>query len=186
MLSDREILALLLARSEEAIAALKERFDRLCRRIAMNILASEEDAEECAADTYIAVWNTVPPKEPDPLTPYVGRLARNFALDRYRYNHARRRYAGGDALLSEVEEIVSGTEGAEDAAMESALAAAISEFLRKQREDDRHLFVRRYWYGDDVADIAADMGIRPGSAAVKLHRTRERLRIYLTEEGFSI
>lgn len=186
MRTDREILNLLFARSEEAILALKERFDRLCRRIALNILGSEEDAEECTADTYMAVWETVPPQEPDPLTPYVGRLARNFALDRYRYNHARRRYAGGDALLSEVEDIVSGREDAEDSVMEQALAAAISTFLRSQKEDDRRLFVRRYWYGDDVAAIASDMGIRAGNAAVRLHRIREKLRIYLTKEGFSL
>ena len=69
MRSDREILNLLFARSEEAIEALKERFDRLCRRIAWNILRSDEDTEECVADTYMAVWDTIPPREPDPLTP---------------------------------------------------------------------------------------------------------------------
>ena len=186
MRSDREILNLLFARSEEAIEALKERFDRLCRRIAWNILRSDEDAEECMADTYIAVWDTVPPREPDPLTPYVGRLARNFALDRYRYNHAARRYAGGDALLSEVEDIVSGQEDAEDSVMEETLAAAISAFLRSQKEEDRRLFVRRYWYGDEVAAIASEMGIRASNAAVRLHRIREKLRIYLTKEGFTL
>ena len=184
MNSDREILALLFARSEDAITALSARFDRLCRRIALNILNSKEDAEECVADTYMAVWDTVPPKEPDPLTPYVGRLARNCALDRYRYNHAQRRYAGGDTLLSEIEEIVSGNEDAEDTAAQQALAAAISAFLHAQKPDDRRLFVRRYWYGDAVSVIAKEMGMRAGSAAVRLHRIRERLRTYLQGEGF--
>ena len=186
MLSDREIVALLFARSEEAIAALEARFGRLCRRIAVNILGSEEDAEECASDTYLTVWDTVPPKEPDPLMPYVGRIARNCALDRWRYNHAGRRWAGGDALLSEVEEIVSGREDAEERVMQGALAAAISAFLHEQKPDDRHLFVRRYWYGDEVAAIAAEMGIRAGSAAVRLHRIRERLREHLIKEGFTV
>ena len=35
MRTDREILNLLFARSEEAILALKERFDRLCRRMSL-------------------------------------------------------------------------------------------------------------------------------------------------------
>ena len=116
----------------------------------------------------------------------MGRLARNFALERYRYNHAARRYAGGDALLSEVEDIVSGQENAEDGVMEETLAAAISTFLRSQKEEDRRLFVRRYWYGDEVAVIASEMGIRASNAAVRLHRIREKLRMYLTKEGFTL
>lgn len=186
MLSDREIVALLFARSEEAIAALESRFGRLCRRIAVNILHCEEDAEECVSDTYLAVWDSVPPKEPDPLMPYVGRIARNFALDRCRYNRAARRSSDGDVLLSEVEEIVSGGEDAEERVMQEALAAEISAFLRALKADDRHLFVRRYWYGDELAAIAAEMGMRAGSAAVRLHRIRERLREHLTKEGFTL
>ena len=105
-MEDREILALLLARSERALDALRTQYGRLCRRIAMNILHSEPDAEECENDTYLAVWNTVPPAEPDPLTPYVGRIARNLALDRYRYNRAARRYAGEDAPLCEADTFI--------------------------------------------------------------------------------
>lgn len=186
MLTDREILALLLARSETAIDALAARFERLCRRIAMNILSCEADAEECTSDTYLAVWNTVPPHEPDPLTPYVGRLARNAALDRYRYNHAGRRYSGGDVLLSELEEIVSGTDCAEDDAMRGALAEAISAFLHAQSAEDRWLFVRRYWYGDGIDTLAQSLHLRKNSVAVRLHRLRERLRAYLMREGFSV
>ena len=185
-MTDRDIIALLFARSEEGLSALREKFGRLCRRIAMNILHDERDAEECTDDTWLAVWNTVPPKEPDPLSPYVGRIARNLALDRYRYSRAERRYAGGDALLSELSEIVSGTEGAEDAAAAQALANAVSDFLRALRPSERRLFVRRYWYGDEVARAAADAGITPNSAAVRLHRMRDRLRKYLLERGFTL
>ena len=184
--TDREILDLFLARAEEAIEALRRKYGRLCVRIAVNILHSAEDAEECADDTYMAVWDTVPPKEPDPLMPYVGRLARNFALDRYRYNHAARRDGGGDVLLSEIEEIVSDREGAEDAAMQKELAAAISRFLREQKAEDRRMFVRRYWYGDEVQALAREFAVRPGSAAVRLHRMRENLRAFLEKEGFTV
>ena len=185
-MEDRRILDLFLARAEEAIAALDEKYGRLCYRIAMNILSCAADAEECRADTNLAVWNTVPPSEPDQLMPYVCRIARNLAVDRYRYNHAARRDAGGDVLLSEIGEIVSDTAGAEDEAMASAVAKAISDFLRTQRTDYRKLFVRRYWYGDGVDDIAAELGITAGSASVRLHRMRERLRTYLGKRGISV
>lgn len=183
-MTDREIVALLFARSEKAIEALQEKYDRLIRRIAMNILHCDADAEECASDTYLSVWNTIPPQEPDPLLPYVARIARNFSLDRYRYNHAARRYAGHEAVLEEIAEIVSDQSDVEDDATRAALADAVSEFLKEQKDADRRLFLRRYWYGDAVSTLAQDFGISPNSAAVRLHRIRERLHRYLTERGF--
>ncbi len=185
-MEDRRIVDLFLARAEEAITALNEKYGRLCRRIALNILRNESDAEECQADTALAVWNSVPPHEPDPLLPYVCRIARNLALDRYRYNHAARRGGGADVLLSEIGDIVSDTEGAESEAMTAATASAVSDFLRLQKEDDRRLFVRRYWYGDAVEEIASALGITANSASVKLHRMRTRLRTYLKERGIDV
>lgn len=183
-MTDCEILALLFARSEKAISALQEKYDRLIRRIAMNILHCERDAEECADDTWLSVWNTIPPQKPDPLMPYVAKIARNLALDRYRYNHAARRYDGGDAVLEEIAEIVSDQQSAEDEAMRTALAEAVSDFLHNQKETDRRLFLRRYWYGDELAEIAQTLGLSTNHASVRLHRVRERLRRYLTERGF--
>lgn len=185
-MEDRRIVELFLARAEEAISALNQKYGRLCRRIAMNILHNESDAEECEADTALAVWNTVPPNEPDPLMPYVCRIARNLALDRYRYNHAARRGGGAEVLLSEIGDIVSDTAGAEDDAMAAVTAAAVSDFLRGQKKEDRRLFVRRYFHGDSVDGIAREMGISPNAASVKLHRMRTRLRAFLTERGIDV
>ena len=185
-MEDRRIVELFLARAEEAIDALNQKYGRLCRRIAMNILGNESDAEECEADTALAVWNTVPPQEPDPLMPYVCRIARNLALDRYRYNHAARRGGAAEVLLSEIGEIVSDTAGAEDEAMASVTAAAVSDFLRGQKKEDRRLFIRRYWYGDSVETVARELGITPNAASVKLHRMRARLRTFLKERGIDV
>ncbi len=185
-MEDRRIVELFLARAEEAITALNQKYGRLCRRIAMNILGNEADAEECEADTALAVWNTVPPNAPDPLMPYVCRIARNLALDRYRYNHAARRGSGADVLLSEIGDIISDTAGAEDEAMAKATAAAISDFLRGQRKEDRRLFIRRYFHGDSVELIARERGITQNAASVKLHRMRTRLRAFLKERGIDV
>ena len=185
-MEDREILALLLARSERALEALRAAYGRLCRRIAMNILHSEPDAEECEDDTYLAVWNTVPPAEPDPLRPYVGRIARNLALDRYRYNHAARRYAGEETPLDELADVVTDSATAEQEANRAALAAAINRFLGGLKAQDRQLFVRRYWYGDRVDVIAQECGLTANTVSVRLHRTRDRLRDFLEKEGFDL
>ena len=53
------MLALLEARSEQAVAALERVYGAYCRAIARNILGQEEDAEECWNDTVLAAWNAI-------------------------------------------------------------------------------------------------------------------------------
>ena len=102
---DREpILALLLARREEAVGAMRTQFGKRLMMTAMNILNDRQDAEETVSDTYLAVWNTVPPKEPVPLAPFVYRVGRNLALKRLRLNTARKRDSRLVLSLSELED----------------------------------------------------------------------------------
>lgn len=185
-MTDREIVALFVARSEDAISALRDKYGKLCRHVAMNILKNESDAEECESDTYLRVWDTVPPASPDPLSPFVVRIARNLALDRYRYHHAARRYGGGDAILSELEDVLSTSGETESEFLRSELARSISDFLRTLGAEDRKLFVRRYWYGDEIAYLSTLFGISENSAAVKLFRIRKKMKHYLEKEGFAV
>ena len=68
-------------------------------KIAMNILNSSEDSEECVNDAYLAAWNSIPPNRPEKLSAYLGRLTRNLSLNRYKSNTAERR-GGGEFALS--------------------------------------------------------------------------------------
>ena len=185
-MTDREIVSLFFARSENAISALRDKYGKLCRPVAMNILKNESDAEECESDTSLRVWETIPPSDPDPLSPFVVRITRNLALDRYRYTRAARRYGGGDALLSELEDVLSTQGETEEEVLRGELARCISCFLRTLRAEDRKLFVRRYWYGDDMAYLASLFGISENSAAVKLFRVRKKMKMHLEKEGFSL
>ena len=46
------------------------------------------------------------------------------------------------------------------------------------------IFLRRYWFGDAVRDIAKALGMTENAVSVRLSRTRDKLKAYLTEEGF--
>jgi RNA polymerase sigma-70 factor (ECF subfamily) len=185
-MDDARIVEMFFARSEEAIAALDTKYGRLAEAIARNILGDARDAEECRTDTALTVWNTVPPKRPDPLIAYVAKIARNLAIDRYRYNRAAQRDSRGDLLLSELSDVVSDTEGPERYLENAEIGAAVSDFLRTQPEKDRRLFLRRYYFGDSVEALARDAGISVNNASVKLHRIRARLRDYLLERGIPV
>ena len=67
MEEDSKIIDLLYKREEQALIELSEKYGTACKRIAGNILKNHRDAEECVNDTYLAVWNTIPPKNPNPL-----------------------------------------------------------------------------------------------------------------------
>ena len=66
-LEDRAIIALFFERSEQAIAELERKYGAAVKKTAANILNSTQDVEECANDTYLGVWNTIPPQNPNPL-----------------------------------------------------------------------------------------------------------------------
>lgn len=177
-----KITTLLWHRSESAIAELAKNFGRRLYHTAMNIIGIHEDAEESVSDTYLAVWNTVPPKKPDPLAPFVYKTGRNIALNRLRHNTAQKR-SSYDVSLDELSGCIAGPDLWEtlDA---RALGRAIDAFLATVTYDSRVIFLRRYWFGDSVKDISKAMGYTENAVSVRLSRTRDKLKLYLTEEGF--
>ena len=179
----REIVGLLLARSEEAIAALAAHFGAQLYAIARNILGTEQDAEETVSDTYLAVWNAVPPREPDPLAPFVYRVGRNLALKRLRRETAQKRCTAYVRSLEELEWCIP-SRALEEAVDARDLGRAIDRFLSSLPRETRAIFLRRYWFGDSVRSIARDLGLRENTVTVRLTRTRQRLRTYLQKEGY--
>lgn len=182
-MDDREIVALLWNRAERAIDALKAKFGKNLYRIAINILEDHQDAEEAESDTYLALWNAIPPAQPNPLPPYVYKVGRNTALKHLRRKSADKRQSRYDLSLEELAEILpAGT--LEDTIDARALGCAISAFLDTLRREDRVLFVRRYWFGDDIGALAKLFALTASNVSVKLHRIRTKLKDYLYKEGF--
>ena len=119
------------------------------------------------------------------LPPFLGRIARNTALDRYDYNAAQCRSGGFEAVLEELADCVGGTPMEEDFDLRR-LGEAISSFLDTAAPAARLVFLRRYWYCDGVAEIAAGTGFSPSKVKSLLHRTRKGLREHLRKEGYDL
>ena len=184
--SDEEIIRLFFERSEQAIEELVQAHGSAAARVARNILGSERDAEECLNDTYLAVWNAIPPQEPAPLRTFVCKIARNLAAAKYHANTAKKRNSRYDAALDELEDCLAAGGSVEEAYDAKELSEAINAFLSSLSYTDRFLFVRRYWYSDSMQDIAAMIGSTANSVAVRLYRLREKLRHYLIREGLLV
>ena len=182
-MEDGQIIALFYERSEQAIAELDRKYGAVVRKTASNILRDPLDAEECVNDTYLGVWNTVPPQNPKPLVSYVCRIARNLSVKRFHANTAQKRNGSYDLVLDELAECIPSTLSVEDDYTAKELSAAISRFLDTLSYEDRFCFVRRYWYADAVSEIAAMTRSSSRRISVRLFRARERLHHFLKKEG---
>lgn len=183
-MTDADIVALYWARDEQAIAQTAQKFGAYCRKIAMNLLGSQEDAEECENDTWMAAWNSMPQNRADKLAPYLGRITRNLALDLRERQNAKKRGGGQtETVLEELEFCLPAGDHTAQEVESAETARSISAFLRSQPEQARNIFIRRYWYCDATADIAKRYGIGESKVRVTLHRMRTKLKAYLEKEG---
>ena len=185
-MTDSEIIALFFERSEQAIAALSERYGSLLTHTALSILRDEQDAEECVSDGYLAIWNTVPPRRPSPLAGYALRIVRNLSLSRLRKRSAQKRDSAYDLALDELSELLSGAQSVEDAADARELGRCIDRFLDTLPKEDRILFLRRYWFGESVRELAVSLDLNENQISVRLFRIRGRLKQYLEKEGIAV
>ena len=182
-MEDKQIIKLLFARAEEALRLLKKRYGNTLHRIATNILGNHHDAEETTNDTYLAVWNAIPPKEPDPLAPYVYRTGRNMALKRLEYLSAEKRNNRYDLSLDELGAYLPDN-NTEHAFVAKEIADSINCFLEKNNAQNRYIFIRRYWYGDSVENISKEINMKSGAVSVRLSRIRTKLKEHLIKEGY--
>lgn len=183
-MDDGQIVELYWRRDEAAIGETQRKYGPMCGRIARNILGSQEDAEECVNDALLQAWNAVPPQRPGRLGAWLGKVTRNLALNLWNRNHAQKRYAGMEALLSELEDCLPAPAGVERELEGRELSAAIDGWLRALPKGDRVLFLRRYWYGIPLQELAEERGEAPAKLAQRMLRLRRSLKKALEKEGY--
>ncbi len=178
-MNDQQIIDLYFKRDEQAIAKTKEVYGAFCSRIAKNILNDPEDAEECVSDALFKVWNEITPLVPESLKAYLGKTVRNCALSRYRAEHAKKRDRNLSVYLEELDDCIPAGGSVEEQVESAELSRHINEWLESLDKQDAMLFVRRYWYGDSVQELAGKCGISPGKMAQKMHNLRKKLKKHL-------
>lgn len=184
-MEDEKIIELFFSRQESAITAVRDTYGSYCARIAGNILDSREDVEEVLSDTWLKVWNSIPPQKPNSLKLYIGRIVRNLSFDRFRSQNREKRGSGEMPLaLHELSECIP-SPGQPESKLETAhLTQAVSAFLEKLPLRERKVFLLRYYYLEPTEAIANRLGIRPTLVRTNLSRTRKKLKNHLIKEGW--
>lgn len=183
-MEDSQIIRLFFARDETAITETEKKYGKYCYKIAFNILLNDPDAEECVNDTYLKAWNAIPPQRPDRFGAWLGRVVRNIALDLWNKNHRKKRYAGMEKLLDELEDCIPSPVTVEHEMEEKELSRFINAWLALLPDDERILFVRRYWKGERLKELAKAYGLSSGKMAKRMYRLRQDLKKKLEKEGY--
>lgn len=183
--TDEHIVALYWERSEQAITESATKYGNYCHSIAYSILASREEADESVNDTWFDAWTQMPPHRPKILSTFLGKITRRISIDRWRKNHADKR-GGGELplVLDELEDCISTGSETETALERQEMERIMREFLHPLPKTERSIFLRRYWYMQPIAEIAAEFGFSVSKTTSMLHRTRAKLRKKLESEGY--
>ena len=183
-MEDLDIVELYWNRSENAIKQTSDKYGNYCYSIANEILDNNEDSQECVNDTYLAAWNTMPPHHPLILSTYLGKITRRLAINKWRSNNTLKR--GGQQLTLSYDELKDciGTNDFLEQKSDALLTESINDFLETLKDDDRKIFVCRYWYFDSIVDIANRHGFSKSKVKMSLKRSRDKLKKHLIQEGF--
>jgi len=180
-MEDNSIIELYFERNQSAIDETDKKYGKYCNTISYNILFDHFEADECVNDTYLRVWNSIPPNRPNVFRAYLAKITRNLSLNRLEKREAEKRGGGQyDIALSEIENTVS---SAETDLADKEVVLLINTFLETVKKEHRIMFVRRYFYLDSVEIIADNFNMSQNRVAVILFRIRKKLKEFLLKEG---
>ena len=183
-MTDIELIECFWKRDETALLLTERQYGAQCRALSRRIVGSIEDAEECVNDSYLRLWDSIPPERPQSLFAYLSKIVRNLSLDRLRSRETRKR--GGSAVTVSLDELaqLTGRDSVEDRVAAQELGRAINRWLRTQPPLQCSVFLRRYVYFETREEIAAQLGITAAQVSVHLSRMRKRLAQFLKKEGY--
>lgn len=183
-LPDEVIIDLYWSRNEDAITQTDKKYGRYLFAIAYNIVHDRLDCEECVNDTYLGTWQRIPPTRPNVFQAFLSRIMRNVAVDRYRASNAGKRVPPELVRsLDELDDCIPPAPSVEEEYRVKEIVRVIDRFLRTLGEQKEFIFVCRYYYADQVADIADMLDVSPATVYRELTEVRAALQKRLEEEG---
>ena len=186
-MEDEKIIQLYFARDEQAVAETDRKYGGYCFTLANTILNSREDAEEAVSDTYLKTWQAIPPRKPEVLKMFLAKITRNLSFSCWRKLSADKRGGGAmELVLEELDACIPAPGRVDDSLNGKELAKAIRCFLNTLSQREQDIFLRRYFFVEETEEIAQRYGMKSGTVLRTLSRTREKLKNYLTREGYTV
>ncbi len=127
----------------------------------------------------------MPPNKPKYLFAYLAKICRFISMDKLDWKNAKKRSATIIELTDEMELCIPNPKDDESLDNEE-LRILFNKFLDGLKKESRLVFIRRYWFADSVREISQIYKISESKVKTSLHRTRNKLRAYLENEGKGI
>lgn len=184
LLSDDEIVELYWERNEQAIKETERKYSHFLFKIAHNILNDRNDCEECQNDTYVGIWNAIPPTRPTVFQAFIARIIRNIAINRYK-DKMRKKNIPSEFTTSfeDLYDSLCSIETVEEKIEAAEVGRIISEYVRSLSKQQQYIFVGRFYMSDSIDNIAKDLGITSSSVYKAIDRIKKGLRAYLQGKG---
>ena len=180
-MEDAHLIAGLRRRSRAALEDAIRRYTSyvsvtVWRTLSAGGSAPREDVEEVVSDVFLALWEHAGElREGGDLRPWLGTVAKNKAIDRLRRSPA--------PVLPLTDTDAAPQPGPQETAEQREWAERLWQAVDAMDEPDRTLFLRYYWYGDRLKDVARDLNLNLSTAKSRLLRGRKALREVLTKGG---
>jgi len=175
------MLGLLRSNAPEAFAQIIEAYNPYLWVVVggiLNRVGSRADVEECISDAYVRLWRNRRAYDPakSSLKTYLTTLAKSEALNRYRQLTRLRSVPFEDVPLEATDDLLAQIIAKEQ-------YQALYDAIRTLREPDREVIIRRYFFDEKPAGIAAGASLSVKEVENRLYQSKLRLRKLLNQEA---
>lgn len=180
IIADEQIIELYWRREEKAIQETDKKYGQFLFRIAYNILHERLDCEECQNDTYLGVWNAIPPTRPTVFPAFITQIMRRIAINRYKEKASKKRIPS--ELTISMEDVNGTLHGDDSVAVKYKMAEVgkiINNYVRELSDRQRYIFIDRFYLAESVETIATDLSISVPTVYREIDKIKHSLKLYL-------
>ena len=191
-MEDRTLLDLYLKNDPRAIDEILSAHGQACRRIAMNILWGEREAEACvreAAEQVIADIHS-PADLPENPGIHLQKLTHACAVRHYATSRSvKRGYSMFSTILDELGESLSLPISEDNALIlreDGQVNDCLNQFLYKKSRETRDIFICRYFLAQSLGEISHRFGLHEDHVSARLQRTCKQLSAVMNSRGIRL
>lgn len=184
-ITDERLIEMYFSRDESAISVTDEKYGTMLYRIAYNILHNSLDCEECKNDTYLGVWNAIPPEKPRVFPAFITQIMKRIAINRYKEKNAKKRIPS--EFTESIDELANSLESRDGEEYEAReLARLINGYVNSLPERRQYIFIGRYYMAQTPQILADELSVGIATVYRELDKIKAGLHEHLERNGVYI
>ena len=184
-LSDEQIIALYNERDERAIKETDAKYRAKLLAVARSVLHDVRDCEECLNDTYVRVWNSIPPACPDSLRAFLISITRRNAFNYYKAAKRKKRIPSDMvSSLSDLDGMLADSDAFYTEQEANRLGELLSGFVDTLSDRRAFVFMSRYYLCRPIAEIARKLCCSESTVHKEIAVIKQMLQQLLESEGY--